>query len=92
MVEILGFILVFLALSSGSFIGATFLNKKYGEMLPITCFFIIAFLYIFYILNILGIGFWILICLMIGCYVTGTINFLKNKERNLFQIFLILEY
>lgn len=68
MITIIGLILTFLALSSGSFLGATLNNKKYGEMLPMTCFIIITFLYIFYIFNILLIGFWLLICMMIGCY------------------------
>lgn len=72
-------IIPLLVISSGSVFFATFFNKKYEEILPITVLSIIVLLYFSYIFNILNIGFSLIIILSILLYVFSFIRMIKKK-------------
>ena len=80
LLNILGFLLIYIALSIGGFF-FSFYKKRFEETLILSMGFIIVFLYITYILNILNFGYIILLLLM-GCILIYSIyKFIKSKDK-----------
>ena len=78
--NLVGIILVFILLSSGSLFLA-FYNRRFEESLPLTTGVIIVFLYISYILNILHIGYYILL-FIIGCLLLiSGYKFIRSEDK-----------
>ena len=80
LINIIGFILIFVALSIGGLFFALY-KKRFEESLILSMGFIIVFLYISYILNILHFGYIILLLLM-GCILVYSIfKFIKSDNK-----------
>ena len=73
-------ILVFILLSSGSLFLA-FYNRRFEESLPLTTGVIIGFLYIFYILNILHIGYYILLFIIACLILISGYKFIRSEDK-----------
>ena len=81
--------LIFLAvISSGSTACALFFNKKYEDILPITCIGIVLILFVFGILEHLTLGFYAILIAAFLIYLITAVSLLKRKERTKFQKFL----
>ena len=92
-------IIFFLLISSGSILCSTLFNKKYEEILPITCSCIVLILFGFGLCNVLDMGAIAVCVLSFSCYVVAGIwmiknrnikNVIKNMLTNGFFVFLVL--
>lgn len=92
-------IIFFLLISSGSILCSTLFNKKYEEILPITCSCIVLILFGFGLCNGLDMGAIAVCVLSFSCYVVAGIwmiknrnikNVIKNTLTNGFFVFLVL--
>lgn len=78
-------ILVFmLIISSGSIFASAFYNRKYEEILPLTCSAIVAILFMFGMFKSLYIGTIVIIICSCLLYILSIINVIKNKTIKLF--------
>ena len=84
----LGLIFVFILLTSGNFI-FSFYNKRFEETFAITLGGIIVFLYLFYILNLLVLGYYLLLTIILGLGIYSIYRFIKadNKKEILSNYF-----
>lgn len=73
-------LLLLLFLSSGSVLFANF-GEKFERILPITTGFIVVWLYVFYILNILNVGWILLIVITICIYIFSIYKYLKKPKE-----------
>lgn len=76
----IGYLLVYLSLVSGSVFLSLF-NKKFQNIVPVTAGSIIVFLYLFYILNILRAGFILLIIAIVFLYGYFIYQFCRSKNK-----------
>ncbi|MBO4693737.1 MAG: hypothetical protein J5659_05045 [Clostridia bacterium] len=90
---------IFLILISGSVFSTSFFNKRFEEMLPITCMSITTILFLFSLLGKLAIGFYIILISVVLLLIISILNvfvyrkfidFLKNLFTPAFFIFAIL--
>lgn len=72
-------LLLFFSLSSFSVFGALY-KKRFEEIMPITVVGIMLFLYLFYIFNMLNVGFISLIVLMLITYLLFIFKFIKKDK------------
>lgn len=79
-------ILLFLCLSSFSCLGALY-KKKFEEIIPITVIGIMLFLYVFYILDILSIGFVSLSVIIFISYILFCYKLFKSNNNEKKEIF-----
>jgi|GEM_PF-3104364 len=75
----LNIILFIIIISTGSVLGALY-NKKYEEVLPLTIMSIIVFLYLFYINDLLNIGFYVMNSIIILIYIYVLYKCILNKD------------
>ncbi len=84
------YIFLFFLLSFGS-VFFSFYGRKYEESLPISIGFIIIFLYVFYIFNILNIGYYFLLITIFFTYVYSIKKYIhsnaKSREKFLKSLF-----
>lgn len=81
--------LIFLAaISSGSIGCALFFNKKYEDILPITCIGVVLILFIFGILEHLNVGFYVVLIIAFLIYLITAASLLKSREKARFYKFL----
>lgn len=73
-------VLFFLLLSSGSVFCAALWNRKYEEILPITCMSFILILFLLGLFNILSAGVYIIAIISIGLYLFSIIWILKKRK------------
>lgn len=73
------FINLFL-ISIGSIFGSVYLNKRYEEMVPMTVMSIIFILFIFYMLNIVLIGYYLILAISAAILILCGIKFIKEKD------------
>jgi hypothetical protein len=74
-------IMVFLLIiSSGSFVAAAVFDKRAEQAMPISCMLVIALLYIFYCINRLVIGYYILIFSAILCYILTIVKYFRVRK------------
>lgn len=66
-------------LSIGSIFGSVYLNKRYEEMMPMTVMVIIFTLFIFYILNIVLIGYYLILVAGAALVILSAVKFFKEK-------------
>lgn len=76
MLELLIF---FIIISSGSVLCSSLFNKKYEEIIPITCALIVLILFIFGMLNILEVGAGVVCVMAFICYIVAIIWSIKHK-------------
>lgn len=77
--------LLFLAvISSGSIGCAAFYNKKYENVLPITCIGMVLLLFLFGILGHLKLGFYVILAIAFAIYLFTAIYLLKHKSYKIF--------
>lgn len=69
-----------LILSSGSFLAAVAWNRKYEEILPITCSFLITVLFLFGITKHLMAGFYAVLLLTAGVFISAFIILFRQKK------------
>lgn len=74
------YLLAFIMLSIGGVLVA-FKGRKYEEGLPITIGTIIISLYIFYIFNILKIGYYVIIAIILALYLLSIYRFIKSSDK-----------
>lgn len=67
-------------LSIGSIFGSVYLNKRYEEMVPITVMTIIFTLFLFYMLNLVLVGYYFIIVIEFFLLILSGIKFLKDKN------------
>lgn len=79
-------ILLFLSLSSFSCFGALY-KKRFEEIIPFVVIGIMLFLYVFYIFNILNIGFYFLILIIIVNYLLFCYRIFKSTSSEKKEIF-----
>ncbi len=85
----IGLLLCLIVLSSGSALGSLF-NKRYEEIFPITVLSIIVYLYIFYLFDLLFLGYYLLLCLIMIIYIIFFYKLIKSSteiKKNVFHNF-----
>lgn len=97
--ELVSTVLFLLVLSSGSIFASAYFDKKYEEVLPITCVAIVAISFLLGMIKLLGISSIVIILISIALYVLAirkTINenkvskLLKNTFTPGFVVFMVL--
>ena len=73
-------ILIFVLLISGSLFAAAFFNKKFEEIIPITCMGIVAVLFVFGLLGILEIGFYFVFATLISLIIAAVLRLIIRKN------------
>lgn len=76
--------LTFLVLSSGSALGAAFLERKYEETLPLTCFTIVLVLYVFGLFGALKAGAYALFALSMSAWALCVFQLFRSRKLRLF--------
>ncbi len=71
---------VFMLLASGSVFGVSFFEKKFEEVLPITCMGISGILFIFGMFGMLKIGFWLIFAALIALVLISLLNTIIKKD------------
>ena len=77
---LLVFLLLFLVLSSGSFLCAVITDKQYEEILPITGYSIVLVLFLFGIFGVMNTGFYFVLILTAFIYLVAFIELYKRQN------------
>lgn len=72
--------IIFLLLSSGSFLAAAVFDKKYEAFLPLSFMLVMAVQFVFGVAGLLQAGFYASLALCIACYPAGIIYAVKKKR------------
>lgn len=74
-------LLLFLAIcSAGSVLGAAVFQRKYGEILPISCSVIVLLLFLCGIFGHLGFGVILIVLLTVGIYILSIVWMIRKKN------------
>lgn len=82
--QALTIILFLLIITSGSVFSIVFLNRKFEELLPITCSSIVIILYLFGYFEILKYGVTVVCVVSLVLYVLSIVKIIKNKTYTVF--------
>lgn len=85
--NIISIILFLLLISSGSVFAASYFDKKYEEVLPITCGGIIVVSFLFGLVGLLRFSTTIISIVCLVLFVFGIVNAIRNKKNILKNIF-----
>lgn len=76
----IGMLPALLLLTSGSLLGAVRFNRRFEELMPVTLMAIIPFLFLFYVFDILLVGFYVLLAALLGCAVYSVVYMIIQKS------------
>ena len=79
--------LLSVALSSGSVLGAAFFRRRFEETLPLGCLGMALFLFLFGLCGALSAGFFVLLCLCAAAWAAGLIRLVRRGRGEVLRCF-----